>query len=634
MTRLSAVIGVVVLMLSCSAAGAGPLAPVGLKQIPKVLTNIEFENEQLVYRDTSGMTFPFVSEDAAYTLSKMRTMPTGVDDGLVFDFGDTTLDGQIVYGFFHEPGEVKYNYPVFFGGPAKIENGVGKIEVIRRLSGKYDFINWQKTGLMRFGYRIINDQGHILYDGKLIVRGTGPFRVDTCLVEGPFVNLVQPTSVVISCETNFPTVVTVTADGRTFAGDSPTTKHEILIDGLEPDTDYAYTVAYGEYRDTYTYHTAPAPGSRTRFTFAYASDGRGNSGGGERDIYGVNCYILKRINVLCAQKDIRFFQFTGDLIDGYLHNTDETRLQYANWKRGIEPFACYTPYMAGFGNHEALVDVFANEHGWASIDQLPYDTRSAEVVFAEEFVNPTNGPISEDGSPYDPDPDNMDFPPYEETVFYYTYDNVAVISLNSNYWYSPSRYYTLTGGNIHAYIMDQQLAWIADVLDTLETDTSIDHVFLTVHTPIFPNGGHVKDDMWYRGNNYPRPWVAGDPVSQGIIERRDSLIAVLSNHSTKFVAALTGDEHNYSTLHVTPEMERYPATYSEQKLEDFQPFYQINNGAAGAPYYGREETPWQENLQAFSTQNAVVFFHVHGESIEVEVINPDTMEEIDRFTLR
>jgi hypothetical protein len=35
----------------------------------------------------------------------------------------------------------------------------------------------------------------------------------------------------------------------------------------------------------------------------------------------------------------------------------------------------------------------------------------------------------------------------------------------------------------------------------------------------------------------------------------------------------------------------------------------------------------------FSTQNALVFIHVHGESIRVEVINPDTMELLDEFTI-
>jgi hypothetical protein len=51
----------------------------------------------------------------------------------------------------------------------------------------------------------------------------------------------------------------------------------------------------------------------------------------------------------------------------------------------------------------------------------------------EAFVNPENGPVSEDGSIYDPNPEQVDFPSYSETVFYYTYDNTAMIVLNSDY---------------------------------------------------------------------------------------------------------------------------------------------------------------------------------------------------------
>ena len=57
--------------------------------------------------------------------------------------------------------------------------------------------------------------------------------------------------------------------------------------------------------------------------------------------------------------------------------------------------------------------------------------------------------------------------------------------------------------------------------------------------------------------------------------------------------------------------------------------WQINNGAAGAPYHSREETPWRDHLEGFTTQNAVVFFHVHGKRLRMEVVNPVTLEVID-----
>ena len=161
----------------------------------------------------------------------------------------------------------------------------------------------------------------------------------------------------------------------------------------------------------------------------------------------------------------------------------------------------------------------------------------------------------------------------------------------------------------------------------------IDHIFMTVHTPVFPNGGHVRDDMWYDGDNSYRAHVKGEPVEKGIIERRDEILDLLVNKSSKFKAALTGDEHNYSLLKINDDMPRYPDGYDKEKVKLRRQVWQVNNGAAGAPYYGQEDTPWMDHLQNFSTQNALVFFHVYGLSIKVEVINPDTGELIDEFEL-
>ena len=74
-------------------------------------------------------------------------------------------------------------------------------------------------------------------------------------------------------------------------------------------------------------------------------------------------------------------------------------------------------------------------------------------------------------------------------------------------------------------------------------------------------------------------------------------------------------------------------------MEITRPILHITNGAAGAPYYAREETPWNRDfdrktgqghfLRRFTTQNAVVFFHVDGKKITIEVVNPDSLERIE-----
>ena len=183
--------------------------------------------------------------------------------------------------------------------------------------------------------------------------------------------------------------------------------------------------------------------------------------------------------------------------------------------------------------------------------------------------------------------------------------------------------------------MDIQLQWLQTVIEEYENNSNIDHIFLTQHTPAFPNGGHVHDDMWYNGNNQYRPWISGKPLPKGIIERRDEYLDIIVNKSEKVIAMFTGDEHNYCRTTISPEMLRYPETgYFLPKTELSRTIYQINNGAAGAPYYAQQETPWTEHVAGFTTQNALVLIHIEGERVELEVLNPDTLEEIDRLILR
>jgi hypothetical protein len=60
----------------------------------------------------------------------------------------------------------------------------------------------------------------------------------------------------------------------------------------------------------------------------------------------------------------------------------------------------------------------------------------------------------------------------------------------------------------------------------------------------------------------------------------------------------------------------------------------VNNGAAGAPYYAQEQTPWSPHVKGFSTQNALCLFHVEGPRVRLEVINPETLEVLDQAVLR
>ncbi|MDX5586209.1 MAG: metallophosphoesterase [Aureibaculum sp.] len=486
--------------------------------VPAVYTNVHQDVDGKFYLVKDSVRIYETISNPVYTLSNMKGNPRGTSRGIFFDFGIPDFNGTLNFGFIPFQ-DFKYPLPVYFHSASTISKGRTNLN-IKQLAGRYDMIDWVKNGKGTLGYRVLNDRGSIVYDGIVSFNVTDKgFEVAETIVEGPFVNMVTPNGATISLETNMPSIAKIMVNGNMYISEKAT-HHEIKIEGLTADTEYPYVLTVGNNTQNYSFKTAHLPGERKPFTFAYASDSRSGAGGGERNVYGANVYIIKKIMALAKQQNVRFTQFTGDLIGGYLSNIDQMNLQYANWKRAVEPFAHYLPIYAAMGNHEALTRDFKTkgERYGTSIDRFPFETESAEVIFANNFVNPTNGPISEDGAKYDPNRKQIDFPPYKENVFFYTFDNIAMIVMNSDYWYAPSKNdIPVTSGGLHGYIMDNQLAWVKETLKKLEKDTTIDHIFITEHTPFFPNGGHVHDDMWYNGDNNRRPWIAGNPLDKGII---------------------------------------------------------------------------------------------------------------------
>jgi len=607
--------------------------------IPAVHSNIEWHGDRMVYLDpVSGDIFEQAIETVTLSLDQLIKAPQAGKDGLYFDFSDSTFFGTLYYGFIPTEG-IKYPQPVWFKQAAKVEKGLTYV-AISSLRDKYDIIDWENKGYGLLGYRLANQKGNLIYDGRINFEVDEGFKPALTIIEGPFI--VQPAakSVIITFKTNqsCQTFIKVgntsyeqLADKNDFEGSY---QHEIRIDQLQADSLYHYEIHLGKYHYNYSFRTAPEKGSRNKFRFAYASDSREGKGGGERSVYGTNAYIMKKTAALANRDGASFWQFTGDLITGYSTSVEATRLQYANWKRAIEPFWHHIPVYAAMGNHESMMTAFGDLRKGVAVDNFPFEKYSAEQLFANEFCNPLNGPFSEDETAYDPVKDQTDFPSYLENVYYYCYDNIAMIVLNSDYWYAPSTaFIPHISGNAHGYIMDKQLAWYKETTQMLEKDSLIDHIFVTFHTPMFPNGGHSHDDMWYSGNNAIRPFIAGKAVAKGIIERRDEILDIMINQSAKTRAVLCGDEHNYSRLHITNEMLRYPENWTLPRLQLSRDFWQITNGSAGAPYYGQEKLPWSDHVRFFSLQYALVFIDVHGDTIQLEVINPDTYELIEQFDM-
>lgn len=607
--------------------------------IPKIYSKISYNETGKLIIDYGGKKLFLKDIPTSFTNELCKDNVIGTLTGVVFDFHKANLNGTLYYGFI--PYNQKYESTIFYRSISPIENGKAKVD-IKGMAGNSDIVGWEKNGKLRLGYRIVTNDGKIIYDGKVNIKGKGPFEVDLSIVEGPFVNNVSENGAVISFETNWESdnMIKVTSPlGQVleFSSLKKSTRHEVILKSLKPATTYDYEIHIGPNTEKYSFTTSPILGSRKPFCFAYASDSRKGSGGGERDIYGTNAYMMKRIAAMATQQKAVFLQFTGDMINGYTTNKNSFALELTNWKRCIEPYAHYIPIYTAPGNHECLLNAFTDSVGSLTvvIPKFPFQTESSESVLSSMVVNPDNGPASEDGSKYDPDLNTIDFPSYKENVYAYTYDNVAIIVLNSDYLYTPGLEEGIgISGNLHAYIMDVQLEWLKQTLQKYENDYRIDHVFITLHTPIFPNGGHSEDDMWYGGNNIPRPIIAGKPVDKGIIERRDEILNLLINKSQKVLAVFCGDEHNYSRMLIDGNIKIYTENYKPSKININRPIWQITNGAAGAPYYGQESLMWSENVKKFSNQNALVFIHVDGKKVNLEVLNPDTFEVVDKETLR
>ncbi len=382
------------------------------QRVPASYSNIFYDGEgkvQLQINDSLAVAES--PAEAWLTLHNLQGNPKGTEDGIRFDFNDPAFSGLMYYGFIPY-GDSRHPQPVFFSKTSKIDSGKTVLTIAGRMAGRFDMVGWESSGKGTLGYRILDDHGGFLYEGRISFTGTGPFEIDDTIVEGPFVNMLESDGATISFTTNASLKAAVIVAGKTFTDQNPVLIHEITISGLKPNTSYEYGITIGWNEHRFSFNTAPKPGSRVPFTFAYASDSRAGRGGGERDMYGANFYMMKKIMALNSYKNVRFMQFTGDLINGYLSNAGQIDLQYANWKRSVQPFAHYFPLTAAMGNHEAFMYQFRNGKNRYSIDKFPYDTNSAETIFAKNFVNPINGPDSEDGCVADPDKDNPDFPSY------------------------------------------------------------------------------------------------------------------------------------------------------------------------------------------------------------------------------
>lgn len=440
-------------------------------------------------------------------------------------------------------------------------------------------------------------------------------RVPT-VIEGPFIDLVTPTSAVISWDTDKPAIGKVNVENAGPFKTSPekATHFEIPLKNLKPGTTYTYSVQLSNgtaATSTRKYYFRTPALNAKKFNFAVIGDSREGLGGGEYQFNGVNATVLRGITTNAFNRGAEFIIHTGDLINGYSSDPLDFKMQLESYKDVIENVGHYIPMYEMMGNHEVVMRWYKNDvpspiYG----DMLMMDKQgdeSAEVIFGKEFVNPANGPLPDNKAANVPAGKSK--PPYKENVYFFDYGNCRFVTLNSNYWFCglPEKY----GGNLEGYIMDDQMEWLLDVFKKTKQDDSIEHLFIYTQEPLFPVGFQSKTGMWYSGGS-PQKNSGYDRTY--IVKRRDEIWRAFID-TGKAVLGQFGDEHNYSRTLITKDHEGRAFK---------QPVWQIISGGAGAPFANRERgLPWDEGVKKTSAQYHYTFFIVEGPKVTLETYNID-----------
>ncbi len=576
--------------------------------------------------------------------------------------GGEEIDASLVYGTVcigpcpFEGGETGFTYQRF-RERVLIEAGKAPLDFSPFFEPKLNSEGWTDQGRVVVRFVALLEQKGVdwffgMYDTIVRFRKTDEgFEKLPTLVEGPYVNLVtsdRPGEVVISYRLDETAMTQVVlSDGRRFGPTAPQQYFEVLVDGLEAGGELAYHIELpdGQSR-TYKLETAPAPG-HLPIRFAFTGDSRKGADLGMADFMGINRRTVEGLAARAYLEDAAFLLMGGDLVAGYTTVKADFETQIHAWKQAVAGFWHERPIYPGQGNHEALMRMFGKHEGKRlSFDRWPYRTDSAEAVLAAAFVNPENGP-----RPSDPTR-----PTYKENVFSFQYGALLTIAVNNNYWasYAVEEF----GGCPEGYILPDQMDWIRAQLEAAKQNDSVKHVFLYAQEPVFPNGGHLKDGMWYNGDNRTRAhhFRGGEvvPEDKGIIEVRDEFIAMVAA-CEKVVAVFCGDEHGYHRTLIGADVPVGHLAKDDQNgdgqievgEEPCSPLPGLNRdvwyivcGGAGAPYYAEEPTPWNQYWKArggdgyrHSSQESILIIDAGEAAISMVVYNPfgEVIDRVDNL---
>jgi len=137
-------------------------------KIPASYSNIQQDSIGLYFQQGNNR-FYADNSPANFTLLQLMGNATATETGISFDFGLPDFQGKLVYGLIPY-GKAPHPLPVF-RREVLIKNGKAVIDIIADFSGIYDMIGWQQSGQLSIGYRIITNNGMILFDGEVSTEG-------------------------------------------------------------------------------------------------------------------------------------------------------------------------------------------------------------------------------------------------------------------------------------------------------------------------------------------------------------------------------------------------------------------------------------------------------------------------------
>ena len=505
-----------------------------------------------------------------------------------------------------------------------------------------------------------------IYDTFVTVkREPRGYLLQPTILEGPSlhqVNSDHPDWVVISVVTDVAEEVIVHLnDGRKIVGpplpgqDPGWIRHEIKIPGLQPASNYQYQIRVGPTcGEMVAFRTAPVKGEG-QVRFAFMGDSRSGIANSLARYVGVNYDVMERLSALALQADADLVLFGGDLCSGYTEIEADFRAQLRGWKQTVSGLAGRLPVYTIPGNHEALMYSVANAESRYGIgfDRWPYTTVSTEAVFADEMVNPTNAPGARPG-----------FPSYRETVYSFQYGCVRFIGFNTNYWLQSdtprkpragqqiNQLSAVFGGCPEGYVMEEQLRWLEREILRADEDQTVRYTVLFAHEPLFPNGKHLADAMWYNGDNRSRAhvFVNGQVVAEplGIIEVRNRIARAVSA-SAKTACVINSDEHAYYRTLISKRVPVGDETdlrggridWAEGEISPLSglryPKWYVVSGGGGAPYSAEKTSPWnrywkgQPNQRGYryAPQEHLLLFEATEQGLALRVVN-SLGEQIDQ----